>query len=555
MRNHFIIDKAFNYYITASILTAVASQLSVATDAVIVGQFISPEALSSINAATPLTMAINAMYLLFAMGANVRLARLLGKQDGEGMRELFNTVWRSVLGVGLMIMMIVMAFAGPISRILCNEISISHYTADYLRAYSVGVAPMLLYLSSCVFIETAGHPRTVCAIMVLSNVLNLVLDLIFIGVMGYGISGSAWATVMSYILGFILVAMTGTRKVSFYKIQVLRLKSFIGNLLQNLKDGVPVALGNICIGLLVFLLNTIIVNAQGVIGMNIWSICLQILMLSLVFINGTVSSIYAVGGVICGEEDWIGLRLFERKVMKVLIMSLTIFVVLVEIDPDWLAAIFGADDKMRAAGMNSALRQFFLCEVPFAYIFVRQAMLQLLEYRSLASAVSIAQLSLLLAGTWIASLMCPEHVWSSFPISMFSVLIAVHVVIFFIHRRHTGTSIISLIPKEEDPQMIVRTMECTAEGVETARGEIEAFVRSQSGDAEEAMRRITALTTDILERTGNGNKRYCDITISYKTKDPFVKIKDIQNAFDPKKFGYETDHEVMYGQNVIKMKL
>ncbi|MDO5447687.1 MAG: MATE family efflux transporter, partial [Prevotellaceae bacterium] len=202
MRNSFIIDKAFNYYIVASILTAIISQLAVATDAVIVGQFISPEALSAINAATPLTMAINAMYLLFSMGANVRLARLLGKQDSEGVKELFNTVWMSVLIVGAAIMLALISFAEPISGFLCSEPSISHYTADYLKAYAVGVAAMLLYLSFSVFVETAGKPRTACGVMIASNVFNLVFDLLFVGAFGWGIEGSAWATAMSYVLGF-----------------------------------------------------------------------------------------------------------------------------------------------------------------------------------------------------------------------------------------------------------------------------------------------------------------------------------------------------------------
>ena len=555
MRNSYIINKAFNYYITASILTAVVSQLTVMTDAIIVGQFISPEALSAVNAATPLTMAVNAMYLLFVMGANVRLARLIGKQDTNSIKNLFTSIVWSVIPIGVIITCALLAFAGPVSVFLCKEPSIHHYTADYLRAYSIGAAPMLLYLAFNVFVETAGKPRITAGVIIASNVFNVVFDLLLVGALGFGIAGSAWATVMSYVCGLLLITTLGVRKIRLFRLQAQKLKMFLGYVLQNVKEGFPVALGNISIGLLVFLLNTIITNALGVMGMNIWSICLQVLMLSLVVINGTTGCIYAVGGIICGEEDWKGLRLFELRVVKVLILSIALFVIVVEIEPLWLASIFGADENMRAAGLSRALRLFFLCEIPFAYIFVRQAMLQLLEYRSLAAVISIVQLLLLLGGVWGASLINPQYVWGSFSISMVVVLVTVYVVMFFIHSKKPGTSLVSLIPLEEEPLMLVRSMECTAEGIAAMKDEFESFVKSHAKDAEEAMKRINALTANLLERTDEGKDEFCDIIISFKAKVPFVKMKDIQGAFEKDSFAYEASYEVMNGQNVITTNL
>lgn len=555
MRNGYIINKAFNYYITASILTAIVSQLTVMTDAIIVGQFISPEALSAVNAATPLTMAVNAMYLLFVMGANVRLARLIGKRDINSIKNLFTSIVWSVMFVGILIMVAIQMFVEPISVFLCKEPSISHYTADYLRAYSFGVVPMLLYLGFNVFVETAGKPRITAGVIIASNVINLVFDLLFVGAWGFGIAGSAWATVLSYVCGFLLITMLGVRKLPLFRLQVQKLTIFLRYVLQNVKEGFPVAIGNICIGLLVFLLNTIITHAQGAMGMNIWSICLQVLMLSLVVINGTVGCIYAVGGIICGEEDWKGLRMFEHHVMKILILSIALFVIVVEIEPLWLASIFGADENMRAAGLSRALRLFFLCEIPFAYLFVRQAMLQLLEYRTLATVVSVMQLLLLLGGVWGASLINPDYVWGGFSVSMIMVLVAVYMVIIYLHSKKPRTSIVSLIPLDEEPLMLVRSMECTAEGIASLKDEFESFVRSHATDAEEAMNRINALTANLLARTKKGKDNFCDIMISFKTEAPFVKMKDTQRAFVQDDCVYNVSHEIIYGQNVTMINL
>ena len=247
--------------------------------------------------------------------------------------------------------------------------------------------------------------------------------------------------------------------------------------------------------------------------------------------------------------------MFELRVVKVLIFSIALFVIVVEIEPLWLASIFGADENMRAAGLSRALRLFFLCEIPFAYIFVRQAMLQLLEYRSLAAVISIVQLLLLLGGVWGASLINPQYVWGSFSISMIVVLVAVYVVMFFIHYKKPGTSLVSLIPLEEEPLMLVRSMECTVEGIAAVKEEFESFVKSHATDAEEAMKRINALTANLLERTDDGKDNFCDIIISFKAKVPFVKMKDIQRAFEKDSFAYEASYEVMNGQNVTTINI
>jgi Na+-driven multidrug efflux pump len=252
MRNGYIINKAFNYYITASILTAVVSQLTVMTDAIIVGQFISPEALSAVNAATPLTMTINAMYLLFVMGANVRLARLIGQQDTSSIKNLFTSIIWSVILVGILIMIALQMFVEPISVFLCKEPSINHYTTEYLRAYSVGVVPMLLYLGFNVFVETAGKPRITAGVIIASSAINLVGDLLFVGALKFGIAGSAYATVLSYLCGLLLITTLGVRKQPLFRLQIQKLVVFLKYVLQNVKEGFPVAIGNISIACLSF---------------------------------------------------------------------------------------------------------------------------------------------------------------------------------------------------------------------------------------------------------------------------------------------------------------
>ena len=103
--------------------------------------------------------------------------------------------------------------------------------------------------------------------------------------------------------------------------------------------------------------------------------------------------------------------------------------------------------------------------------------------------------------------------------------------------------------------MLVRSVECTQEGFTAARAEFEAFVQGHAAESSEVMKRIDALTDNLIARTEKGKDEYCDIMISFKASEPFVKLKDTQKTFSQESLLYEAKHEMMYGQNVIMLNL
>ena len=78
----------------------------------------------------------------------------------------------------------------------------------------------------------------------------------------------------------------------------------------------------------ILLLNHIILTYLGADGLFLWSVCLQMLLLSYVFIDGIIEALFAVGGVLVGERDMNGLQILVRQALKTTSMLVIILILL-----------------------------------------------------------------------------------------------------------------------------------------------------------------------------------------------------------------------------------
>ena len=87
----YLIAKALHQFMWASILASVASQIAMTTDAIVVSQFIGPEAISAINLTIPVVIFFNFLMMLFGMGGSVLVAKSLGERDAETTNKVFTS--------------------------------------------------------------------------------------------------------------------------------------------------------------------------------------------------------------------------------------------------------------------------------------------------------------------------------------------------------------------------------------------------------------------------------------------------------------------------------
>ncbi|QOR36163.1 MATE family efflux transporter [Clostridium sp. 'deep sea'] len=189
-------------------------------DAIFVGQFVGADGVGAITMGYNIVLLNQAILSLFATGAMSLLSRAMGEKDQKTIDKLFGNVLISVAVLSVILTFFVYVFASPLLQFLGAKGEILELGIKYIRIISLGflfssVGPALNML-----IRGEGKMKSAMTIICVGTVLNIVLDPIFIKVLGFGIEGAAIATVISqfvYLIGDFIYFKSGKSIINLTK--------------------------------------------------------------------------------------------------------------------------------------------------------------------------------------------------------------------------------------------------------------------------------------------------------------------------------------------------
>ncbi len=175
-----------------------AEPLYVLVDTAIVGHLGRPQLAALGIAATVLT-GLFGLFNFLQYGTTAQV----GRASGAGERNVANrlgaqALWLS-LGFGVAIAAGVIAFAPPIVELMGGEGDTADYAVTYMRIAALGLPFAFLALGGQGYLRGVADLRTPLVIVIAANVVNLVLEVLFVYGFGWGIEGSAWGTVIAQV--------------------------------------------------------------------------------------------------------------------------------------------------------------------------------------------------------------------------------------------------------------------------------------------------------------------------------------------------------------------
>ena len=216
-------------------------QLYSMVDAVIVGQFLGVDALAAVGTTGPLSFLILGFVMGMTGGFSVLVAQRFGAGDYDGMRH---TVAMSVLlSVVLCIVMTALSVA------VCRPLLVAMNTADniidmaydYIIVIFAGTFANILYNLLSGILRALGDSRTPLYFLILSSLLNVVLDIFCVVNLQMGVAGAGYATVLSQFISGLLCLLYMMKK---FPILHLQKKDWVfrrATCLHMLKVGAPMA--------------------------------------------------------------------------------------------------------------------------------------------------------------------------------------------------------------------------------------------------------------------------------------------------------------------------
>lgn len=575
-RNCYLIDKALRHFLIASVLTSAATQLAVMVDAIIVSHIVGPDALSAVNVSSPVITIVVALSLLLGSGASVLAAKYIGNQQMQSVSHVFTVAICSVTVVSLVLAVILGFSTDWIVSLICSNEQIAPYVSSYLSFFLVaGPVPLFLSYTLNAFVQSDGKPHLVTYAVIAGGVTNVVLDLLLVGPMG--IKGAAIATVSNYVvsIGFVLFHFMSPSSSYHWRWP----KGIVGKVLgENVAEGMPMMIGNLMLGVIVMVINILVMNALGAEGMYAWSVCLQVLLLSVVLLNGVGNALLSIGGMLVGEQDYSGLGLLTRRALGIVCAILLLFVVFVMVTPSTLAKLFGADTPEHVAYLSDVLRIFSLVLIPFALTMLMRSLFQILEYRMLSTLLAVGQLLIMVFVVWMFSIWWPQQLWWAFPLSAFLLITAQLATTFIIHLSHKEASPLTLIPADESGRSMDLSCNYKMQDLEIAMAAVRQFLEDNKLDNSLQMYAhicCEELMKNIVEHSkGRVKKHSFDMHLRIMDEVIYLVVKDAGQPFNPVKYienpmsGYDhlglklvagispsITYKYMYGQNILFTKI
>ena len=546
-RNTYIISKALKSFVSASILTAAAGQLASTFDAIILGQFVGKGGVSALSLVMPVTTFISCLGLLMAFGANALAAREIGSHNLKGASDFFSTAIWSILTIGVAFSLLMYAGIPVIMDIITDEEFLRDLPAEYLSVYVLGAWLEMLSYALCLFVATDGHPRRVMMAVFAGVVVNAAVDVLAVGFLDWGIKGAAWGSLAQYAVNTLLLCLYLRQPACSYSLKWPERKSF-QLFVENIKEGAAVSISNVLMAVTVLLISNLVFDALGKRGLFCWSICLQMLLVSVVFINGVMESLFAIGGVMLGEHDLRGFNLLSRRALITVSLLVSIIVVLMYI-PGVVGLMFGVKDPQELAVIDHVLRIFSLMMIPFAFTLVLVAVYQVLELIVPSVICAICQLATIIFSIWLFADFAPSHIWWGFPLASFLFLFGQLFLSFIYSRRlRCRVSALTQIPYSEGGRTFDRSVRYQSEEVFTVLESIDTFLKESKLSKDNIFSLnlcCEELMTNIAKHShGHIVHHSFDVHIYSDDESTWVALKDGGKPFNPLLAGKMADPDI-----------
>lgn len=230
-------------------LSQLFQQLYSTADAFIVGQFLGTQSLGAVSSSGNLIFLLVSFFNGTAMGAGVVIARYFGAKNEENVKKAIHTNLAFGLVCGVLLTIVGVIFTPTFLRWMNTDENLMSEAVEYFRFYFLGSLSTVLYNICRSIMNAVGNSKRPLYYLIFSSVLNVLLDLVFIGVFRWGVWSAAIATVISQTASVVMCFNYLLKKGNIFSVELKQIK-FDGKMLKEIiRIGLPSGVQNSVIAL------------------------------------------------------------------------------------------------------------------------------------------------------------------------------------------------------------------------------------------------------------------------------------------------------------------
>ena len=231
------------------LLGNIFQQLYNTVDSLIVGNFLGDDALAAVSSSGNLIFMFVGFFNGVAMGAGIIIARCYGARDYKAMQQAIHTDVAFGLATGAMVTVLGVAFTPTILGWMGTPENVLPNSISYFRFYFCGGIFTVMYNIFVGILHAVGDSKHPLYYLIFSACINVVLDLLFVGVFRWGVGAAALATTISQGISALLCCIRLMRCDAPYKLYVKQIRFHLPSLKAIIRFGLPSGIQNSVIAL------------------------------------------------------------------------------------------------------------------------------------------------------------------------------------------------------------------------------------------------------------------------------------------------------------------
>lgn len=238
------IGKRMMFFALPLLLGNLFQQLYNTVDSLIVGNFLGSSALAAVSSSGSLIFMLIGFLSGISAGAGVVISQYFGAEDVPNIQRAVHTTVAFGIAAGLLMTIVGILLSPQILAWMGTPESVMPESISYLQIYFSGSLGFVLYNVFVGILQAVGDSRHPLHYLMASSVINLVLDILFIGFFHTGVGGAALATVISQVFSAILCFVQLLRTRESYQLHLSSIRFDLPMLGRIIRIGLPSGVQN-----------------------------------------------------------------------------------------------------------------------------------------------------------------------------------------------------------------------------------------------------------------------------------------------------------------------
>jgi len=324
-------------------------------DAIFIGHGVGTAGIAGVSLVFPIQMIVGAIGQMVGIGGASILSRALGEKNFTRANQVLGNVIATVAAFSLIITVPGLIFMDEMLILFGASPTLLPYAKEYLVYILLGIFMHSLAMALNNLARAEGKAKIAMTTMLVSALMNIVLDAIFIFGFGMGIRGAAIATLISYIASalFILVYFRSGKSLLRLRIQEIRFDLAIQK--EIFAIGISAFVRQAAMSLLMILLNHTLGKYGGDLSIAVYGVVMRLTMLIFTPILGISHGLQPIAGYNFGAKNYAKTRESVKLAMIVSTWIATGGTLVVFLFPEFLLSVFTTDVTLIREGKVALL--------------------------------------------------------------------------------------------------------------------------------------------------------------------------------------------------------